>query len=92
MPKQQILLSLSSGENVIFHFLKKIFSGDHNERVFSRAKAKLVIVCNEEFVRPYIPEDDYSNSHATKIKVLGEACFQKVVGTILGLYVYKIVK
>ena len=47
-------------------------SGDHNMRVLSRAKAKLVIVCNEEYVLRFIPEDEHSNNHATIVKVLGK--------------------
>ena len=48
-------------------------SGEHNERVFSRAKAKLVIVCNEECVEKFISGEMYTNNYAMKIRVLGMA-------------------
>ena len=48
-------------------------TGEHNDRVFSRAKAKLVIVCNEECIKEeFISRGSYSNNHALKINVNGE--------------------
>jgi len=57
-----------------FIVIQKIYlspPGDHNEKVFSRCKSKLVIVCNEEYVERFIAKNQYSNSNAMKIPVSG---------------------
>ena len=49
-------------------------TGEHNDRVFSRAKAKLVIVCNEECIKEeFISRGSYSNKDALKININGES-------------------
>ena len=42
--------------------------GEHNEKVLSRCKSKLVIACNEEFA---FPKDEYNSNNAFKIPVSG---------------------
>ncbi len=37
----------------------------------TRAKSKLVIVCNEEYVDRFIPRNEYSNNNALRITVTG---------------------
>ena len=43
--------------------------------MFSRAKLKLVIVCNEVDVERFIPREQFSNSNGIMIKVLGKFGF-----------------
>jgi hypothetical protein len=47
------------------------FLGEHNENVFSRAKSKLVIVCNEEYVDRFIARNEHSNNNSLRISVTG---------------------
>jgi hypothetical protein len=53
-------------------FFYDIFTGEHNEKVLSRCKSRLVIVCNEKVVKRFIEKDHYSSEYALKITVSGK--------------------
>ena len=45
--------------------------GSHNERVISRCKSKLVVICDGKSVERFYAPGHYSNSYSMKIEVSG---------------------
>jgi len=48
-----------------------LLKGTHNERVISRCKSKLVVICDGESVERFYSPGQYSNSYSMKIDISG---------------------